>query len=128
MARQQTAYRSSKSIAGVALAGFGIFILYANLAGAVTWLSHFLTANSSGALGITPTLILAVAQILQAHAANHQHLLQNYLRHMLVSSWPLLLVTAGTVLSRETFTDNVDTNLRKDCGGVDLTTSRSTSK
>jgi hypothetical protein len=106
MEKQQTAYRSSKSIAGVALVGFGMFILYENLAAAVACLSHVLAANSSEALGVLPAFILAVSQVLQAHGSNHQRFLQGFLQHMLVSSWPLLLVMAGMVLSRNTFGAN----------------------
>jgi hypothetical protein len=128
MARQRTAFRSSKAIAGAALVGFGMFILYENTAGAVAWLSHFLGANSSEALGVLPAVILAVSQVLQANAANRHCFLQGFLEHMLVSSWPLLLVVVGTVLSRETFTDNVNAPPKKDRGLVDLRTSRSRSK
>lgn len=128
MARQRTSFRSSKSIAGAALAGFGTFILYENLAAAVAWLSHVLGANNSEALGVLPAIILAVSQALQAHAASHQCFLQGFIGHMLVSSWPLLLVMVGTVLSRDTFTDNVNTPPKKDRGLVDLKSGRSTSK
>jgi len=128
MARQRTAFRSSKSIAGAALVGFGMFILYENLAGAVAWLSHVLGTNSPEALGVLPAVILAASRVLQAYGADHPRSLQGFLQHMLVSSWPLLLVMVGTVLSRDTFTDNVKARSKKDCGLVDLTTGRSTSE
>jgi hypothetical protein len=105
-----------------------MFILYENLAGAVAWLSHVRGANNFGALGVLPAFLLTVSQILPAHAANHQHFLQASLQHMLVSSWPLLLVMAGTVLSWDTVSDNVNTVQKKDHGVVDLTTGRSTLK
>jgi hypothetical protein len=128
MTRLRRNFRGTRSIAGVALVGFGMFILYENLAGAVAWLSHVRGANNFGALGVLPAFLLAVSQILPAHAANHQHFLQASLQHMLVSSWPLLLVMAGTVLSRDTVSDNVNTVQKKDHGVVDLTTGRSTLK
>ena len=128
MARLKTTFRSSKSIAGAALVGFGMFILYEHLVGAVAWSSHLLGDNSFEALGVLPAFMLAVSQVLAAYAANHQHFLQASLQHMLVSSWPLLLVTAGTVLSRDTVTDNGNAVQRKDRGVVDLTTGRSTLK
>jgi len=59
MARRQTVFRNSKAIAGAALTGFGMFILYEHLAAAVAWLSHVLGANSSEALGVVPAVILA---------------------------------------------------------------------
>jgi hypothetical protein len=128
MTRLRRNFRSTKSIAGTALVGFGLFILYENLAGAVAWLSHLLGSNSFEALGVLPTLVLSVSQVLPAHAANHQHLLQASLQHLLVSSWPLLLVVAGTVLSRDNFTDDTKAVQKKDRGIVDLTTGRSTLK
>jgi hypothetical protein len=126
MTRLRRNFRSTKSIAGAALVGFGMFILYENLAGAVAWLGHILGTNSFEALGVLPAFILAVSQVLPAHAASHQHLVQVSLQHMLVSSWPLLLVMVGTVLSRDTVRDNVNTVQKKDHGLVDLTTGRST--
>ncbi len=128
MARQRTAFRSSKSIAGAALVGFGMFIQYEKLAGAVAWLSHVLGANSPEALGILPAVILAVSQVLQAYGADHQRFLHGFLQHMLASSWPLLLVMVGTVLSRDCSMDNVNALPKKDCGLVDLTAGRSTSE
>jgi hypothetical protein len=125
MAKQRAAFRSSKAIAGATLAGFGMFILYEHLAGMVAWLNHVLGANSSDALGILPAVILVVSQVLQAHAATHHCLLQGLLEHMLVSSWPLLLVMVGTVLSRDSFTDSVNAPANKDCGLVDLKGGRS---
>ena len=128
MTRLRRCFRISKSIAGAALVGFGMFILYENLAGAVAWLSHVLGSNSFEALGVLPAFMLAVSQVLPAHAANHQHFLQASLQHMLVSSWPLLLVITGTVLSRENLTDDVNAGGEKDPKVVDLAKGRSTLK
>jgi hypothetical protein len=119
MERKWTAYRSSKSIAGVALVGLGMFILYENLAGAVACLKHVLGGSSSDMPGALPSIILAVSQLLQTHSADQQCFLQIFLEHVLVSSWPLLLVTAGTVLSRDTFTPTVDTLQKKERRLVD---------
>jgi hypothetical protein len=129
MTRLRRNFQGTKSIAGAALVGFGMFILYEHLAGAVAWSSHVLDANSLDALGFLPAFMLAVSQVLPAHAANHQHLLQSFLlQHLLVSSWPLLLVMAGTVLSRDNFMDDAKAVQKKDRGVVDLTTGRSTLK
>jgi hypothetical protein len=108
MAQRQTAFRALKSIAGTAFLGLGAFILYGNLSGALSRLRHVLGANGSEALGIVPASIMAVSHTFQACAAAHHQLLQGLLHHTLVSSWPLLLVMVGTVLSRDTFTDNVN--------------------
>jgi hypothetical protein len=104
MARRRMIFRSSQSIAGAVLVGLGMFVLYQNLAGAVAWLSHVLGANGSETLGVLPAFVLAVSQGVQAHAVNHQRVLQQ----MFVESWPLLLVTFGGVLSREDETAQVD--------------------
>ena len=114
MARQRTAFRSSKSIAGAILVGFGMFVLYENLTGAVAWFRHVLSANSSDGLGILPAFVLAVSQVLHAYAANHERFLQVFFQHMLLSSWPLLLVMVGTVLSRDTCTDDINALQKKD--------------
>jgi uncharacterized membrane protein len=102
MARQRTTFRSSRSIAGAALVGVGMFVLYDNLAAAVRWLSHL----RHEAMGAVPAVILGVSQVTQADTANPQRILQGFLLHMLVLSWPLLLVIIGTVLSRDTIADN----------------------
>jgi hypothetical protein len=108
MARRRTTIRSSQSIAGAALVGVGMFVLYENLAGAIAWLIHV----RNDALGVVPAMILGVSQSMQAHATDPQRFLQSFLRHMLVSFWPLLLVIIGTALSRDTVADN-STNIPK---------------
>jgi len=107
MAERQTTFLSLKSIAGTAFLGLGAFILYGNLSGALSRLRHVLGANGSEALGIVPAGIISVSHAFQACAAAHHQFLQGFLHHTLVSSWPLLLVMVGTVLSRDTFTDKV---------------------
>ena len=119
----QQAFRGSKSIAGTVLIGLGMVILYQNLTGAVGGVRHILGANGSGTLGI----VLSLAQVLQAYATDHQMLLQ-VVFHVLLSSWPLLLVRIGTVLSQETFVQDVDVARKKDHTVVDLTAGRSTLK
>jgi hypothetical protein len=121
-------FQTAKLVAGAALAGLGIFILYGNLSGAVARSRHVLGANGSGALGALLAVIMAGAQILQVYAANHRRFLQDFLRHLLVSWWPLLLVVVGTVLSRDAFAIDVNPLPKKDCGLVDLTGRRSTLK
>jgi len=109
MARQRTAFRRSKSYAGAALVGVGMFVLYENLAAAVAWLSHV----RHEAMGALPAVILGVSQVMQAHATDPQRLLQGLLRQMLVSSWPLLLIAVGTALSRDNITDNFNEHAKK---------------
>jgi hypothetical protein len=117
MAWQRTAFRSSKAIAAAALAGFG----------AVACLGHLLGAHGSQAAGILPAAIAAVSQAFEAHAASHQCPVQGFLQHILVFSWPLL-VMAGTVLSPNTSTGQVNAFPKDHRGPADLTARRSTFK
>src|SRR5438132_4376571 len=127
MAMQQT-FGRTKSIAGTALIGLGIFVFYENLHQAATQFSHLLGVIPSEALGVLPTATLAASRVLQAYGAHYPRSLQGCLLHMLPSSWPLLLVIIGMVLSRDGSTDSVDALAKKDCGLVDLTAVRSTSE
>ena len=108
---QQTLVGCAKSIAGIALIGLGIFVLYENLRQAATQLIHLLGVIPGEALGVLPTL--AASRVLQAYGADHSRSLQGCLLHMLASSWPLLLVIVGTVLSWDCFGDDVNAPLRK---------------
>jgi putative Mn2+ efflux pump MntP len=112
MAAQRTVFRSSKSIAGAVLLVLGTFILYENLAGAVARLNHVLN-NSSAPLGVLPAAVLTVSQAAHAYGLNHQRFLQCLFHQMLVSSWPLLLIIFGAVLSRDTFADKFKARPRK---------------
>jgi len=67
----------------------------------------------SDALGIVPTIILAAARVLQAYAVDHQRFLQIVLEHTLVLGCPLLLVMAGTVLSRDAFVGDINALSKK---------------
>lgn len=115
MAGQHTNSWVPRSVAGTALAGLGMLILYGNLAGDLARLTHLLGANGSAALGVLPAVILSVSQILQTYAASHQQFLRGLVEHMFLTSWPLLLVKAGTALSRDVFTgQSAATSLKKD--------------
>jgi len=125
---QQTFVGRAKSIVGTALSGLGIFVCYENLHQAATQLSHLLGVIPGEALGVLPTIILAASRVLQAYGADYPRSLQGCLLHMLASSWPLLLVIVGAVLSQDCSTDNVNALPKKDCGLVDRTARRSTSE
>src|ERR1700687_2305051 len=101
MAMQQTFFGRAKSIAGAALVGLGIFIFHGNLDRAATQWSHLLSTTPGAAPGVLATVILAAPRVLQAYGADHQRVLQGFLRHIFLSCWPLLLVTVGTGLSRD---------------------------
>jgi hypothetical protein len=105
MIRRQRVFRISKSIAGAVFAGLGMLILYEHVAAGFARLSHTLGANGSEALGVLPAALLAFSQTVQTYAVNHHRFLESVLQQVLVSSWPLLLVIFGTVLSKDSFID-----------------------
>ena len=118
---QQTFFGRAKSVAGAALVGLGIFILQGNLDRAATLWRHLLSTTHGEALGVLPTVILAAPRILQAYGADHQWFVRGFLRDLFVSCWPLLLVTVGTLLLRDTFVGDVNALPRNNCGLADLT-------
>jgi hypothetical protein len=107
MTRQLILSRGPKSIAGTALIGLGLLILFGNVDGAAAQLSGPLGNTAGEALGVLPSIILtAASQAFQACAFDHQYFLQG-LFQMLVSSWLLLLVIVGALLLRAAFTSKV---------------------
>ena len=118
---QQTFFGRAKSVAGAALVGIGIFIFHGNLDRAASEWTHLLSTTHGEALGVLPTVILAAPRILQAYGADHQWFVQGFLRDLFVSCWPLLLVTVGTLLLRDTFVGDVNALPRNNCGLADLT-------
>jgi hypothetical protein len=126
MAMPQTFFGRAKSVAGVALVGLGVFILHQNLGQAATQWSNLLGIIPVAGPGALPSVILAAPRVLQAHAADHQSLLQAFFRHMLVSCWPLLLVMIGSAWSGDGI-DDVSSS-KKDCERVDRVAIHSTSK
>jgi hypothetical protein len=119
MTGQQKLLGIMKSIAGAALVLFGMFVLYENVAGAVTRLSHAF-ANGSEALGAFLAVVLTTSQAVRVYAADHQRFLPSLLQQMFVSSWPLLLVIFGTVLSKDGFADTSDQFQEQSTEPVDL--------
>jgi hypothetical protein len=104
--------RSPKSIAGFALVAAGSSILNANLASTLVSMHHILSA--AGTINLIPALVLAVLQNSQAGGTT-QHLVRALLQHTLLMFRPLLMVAAGTFLSRPSptcpckkFSDPVD--------------------
>jgi hypothetical protein len=106
MARQHKTSESIRAIAGGALVGLGLHILFGNLDTAADQLKHLLGITAGDALGVLPSVVLASSQAAQAYALDHHGFLQCFLR-MLVSFWPLLLVVVGTVLLWDVFADKV---------------------
>ena len=124
MAGRQTTFQSSKSTAGAALAGIGMFVLYLHLTAAVTSLGHMLSTGGSAALALLVTVIPSLSQAFEAYDVDRHRFLQ----HVLVSCWPLLLVVVGTVLARDSSGSATALLQQNLVGRVDLTSVHSTSK
>ncbi|HXO32752.1 MAG TPA: hypothetical protein VN901_10410 [Candidatus Acidoferrales bacterium] len=102
---RRTFFERTQSIAGTILLGLGVFILWGNLDRAVTQLRHFLGTIPPHALGVLPSAVVAASQVVEAYATDHHRFMQILLLDTLASFWPLLLVAAGAVLSRDSVTD-----------------------
>src|SRR5690242_18690914 len=100
MVMQRAYFERAQSIAGGALVAVGILILRENLGQSAGQLSRIAGNIPREALGASPSLILATSRMAGAYAADHRRFLLALLHHVLASSWPLVLVVAGTVLSR----------------------------
>jgi hypothetical protein len=116
---QYTFFGRAKSVAGAAFIGVGSFVFCNNLSQAFRHWNDQLSA-----IGILPTVILAFLRGVQAYASGHQRFVQDLFQHALMTLWPLLLVIAGTALSRDTFPGDVDASTKKDRGLVALTVVR----
>jgi hypothetical protein len=127
MAMQRKFFKHARSIAGTVLVALGIFILHQDLDRTAAQLSHLLGIPGD-APGAFPTVILAVLRLVQAYAVDHQRFLQGFLHQVLASSWPVVLVLAGTVLSRNPSTDEDHAPPKGNCRLVDLTPGGSTLK
>ncbi|MBZ5652251.1 MAG: hypothetical protein LAO18_17415 [Acidobacteriia bacterium] len=108
MARQHRISESLKSIAGGTLVGVGLHMWFGNLHGVASQLTHALGTPAGDTLGLLPSVILATAQAGRVYTSDHQGFFLELLR-MLLSFWPLLLVSVGAGFLRDAFTDEVDT-------------------
>jgi hypothetical protein len=107
MGRQHRRSRNIKSIAGVALAGLGLFVLLGNADVFAAQLSCPLERTAGEVLGVLPSVALtAASRALQACVLDHQGLFEGFFQ-MLVSFWLLLLVILGAVSVRAAFRDKV---------------------
>ncbi len=124
---QRKFFKYARSIAGTVLVAIGIFILHQDLDRTAAQLSHLLGIPGD-APGAFPTVVLAVLRLVQAYAADHQRFLQGFLHQVLESSWPVVLVVTGTVLSRNPSPNECEAPPKEICHLVDLTAGRSTLK
>ncbi len=115
---RQIFFTRTKSVGGAVLAGLRIFIFYEHLGVAATQVSHLLGVIPGQRAGML-SLMLAATRILRAYSADHRQFWQGLMQDVLVLSWPLLLVMAGTVLSRKA-TDEVEMLPKRNCGNGEV--------
>jgi hypothetical protein len=104
MTRQQRPPEILKSVAGAALVGLGLHILFGNLDRVAAQLRQINGTGTEQALGILPSVVLEASQAARAYSSDHHGFLLGLLR-MLISFWPALLVIVGTILLRNVFTE-----------------------
>ena len=98
---RRTSFERAKLIAGAVLIALGIFILQENLSRTATQLSQLLGTTPQEAPAALPNVILGASRLAQVYAGGHWQFLEGVLHQIFMSSWPLLLVVAGTALSRD---------------------------
>jgi hypothetical protein len=98
MTRQRALSQNFKSIAGAALFGLGLLVVFESLDGAAAPLNYPLGPTALEALELLPSVLLTAAS---------QSLLFQGLVQMLVSFWLLLFVIAAAILLRAVFKSKV---------------------
>jgi hypothetical protein len=96
MGRQHTRTAKLRAIAGTILAGLGMVVLFGNLDWTVgQWKDTYCDTHGAG-LGMLPSIVLAVWQIMQATGLDHHRLLECFLE-ILPTFLPLIHALAGAV-------------------------------
>lgn len=131
MVGQNTLFQNLKSIAGIALMGLGILILFGNLTHATAQLSRYagIGAEATQTFGEMTAVGLAALQVWRSYLFDPQELLRG-LREILISFWPLVLVIAGaglTGMASRTESENIQNIIAEpvDLAALDSTRKRS---
>jgi hypothetical protein len=101
MAVPQTTSRTMKSVSGAGVLALGFFLLFANLDGVSSQVSHAAGAPAE-TLGIFLALSLAALHAAQAYAFDQSGFISGFLQ-ILVSFWPSILIAIGAALLRNAF-------------------------
>ncbi len=98
----------SKSIAGAALVGLGLFILCANLPDAAARFGHLagIRTDASQTFGEMIAVVLAASHVVQSYLFDRGEFLRGLCR-ILISFWPLLLVSRRNALDGDGFASGV---------------------
>jgi hypothetical protein len=108
MATRQAVLQSLKSIAGASLFAVGLVLLFANLDGVVASLNNVAGVSAHEGLGVLPALGLAGLHALQAYTFDQTGFGSAFLQ-ILVSFWPLILITIGGVMLLGAFNRRIAT-------------------
>jgi hypothetical protein len=101
MAAWQRTSRTMKSVSGAGVFALGLFLLFANLDGVASQVSHAAGAAAE-TLGVFPALSLAALHAAQAYAFDQGGFISGFLQ-ILVSFWPAILIAIGAALLRNAF-------------------------
>jgi hypothetical protein len=101
MAAWQRTSRTMKSVSGAGVFALGLFLLFANLDGVASHVSHAAGAAAE-TLGVFPALSLAALHAAQAYAFDQGGFISGFLQ-ILVSFWPAILIAIGAALLRNAF-------------------------
>jgi len=105
-------FRSTKSLAGLALVVLGTLILQANFAAALACTHQMLSAART--MNLVAAITLTALQSARFADGADQHLVRILLQHTLMMFWPVLLVVAGSFLFRLAVTGHVSSFSKKD--------------
>jgi hypothetical protein len=100
MAREWRVFRNLRSVVGVGLIGFGIFMLGGNLSDTCGQLSRLvgISAEATQTFGELTIVGLGAAQGWRSYVFDRRELVLGVCR-ILISFWPVLLVIAGAALT-----------------------------
>jgi hypothetical protein len=122
MARRWRLYWNLKSVAGMGLIGFGLFVLSGSLSEVAAQLSRLvgINADATQKFGGLIAVGLAASQVWRCYLFDRRGLVLGVCG-ILMSFWPLLLVIAGAVLTGMGSRTTPNSIRDKNTGIVDLT-------
>ncbi len=117
MERQKTGFQVCDLIGGTVLVSLGLVTLYENVARVVARLSCVASAHGAG---LVPAITLAAARVAHVYATQYHQFMHGFSQHTCLLSWPLLLVIAGTFLSRDTDPAKLQPSSHKRISGLSI--------
>jgi uncharacterized membrane protein len=116
MTMRQTFFGLAKTITGMALIGLGLLILSGDVADAAARLTGFvgISADATQTFAEVAAIGLAASRVVQCYLFDRAGFARNACK-ILISFWPLCLVTAGAVLTAtasQTNSENIQNKMR----------------